>query len=60
MNALFDRFVSWKERKLSYYNLLKTVGYVFNYRDANDEESIKLEQLLTSQPIKDVLFKLQV
>ena len=47
-----------KERKLSYYNLLKTVGYVFNYRDANDEESIKLEQLLTSQPIKDVVVQI--
>lgn len=44
-----------KERDLSYENLLRTVGYVFNYRDVNDEESVKLEQLLSNEPIRDVV-----
>ena len=44
-----------KERGLSYENLLKTVGYAFDYRDVNDEESVKLEQLLSNEPIRDVV-----
>ena len=31
-----------KERDLSYENLLRTVGYVFNYRDVNDEEKCSI------------------
>ena len=44
-----------KERGLSYENLLKTVGYAFDYRDVNDEESVKLEQLLSNEPIREVV-----
>lgn len=47
-----------KERDLSYENLLRTVGYVFNYRDVNDEESVKLEQLLSNEPIREVVVQI--
>ncbi|HGW6357530.1 TPA: mannitol-1-phosphate 5-dehydrogenase, partial [Escherichia coli] len=35
-----------KERGLSYQNLLKTVAYVFNYKDPNDEQSTQLQVML--------------
>ena len=44
-----------KDRGLSYDNLLKTVGYVFDYRDVNDEESVKLGQMLAAQPVREVV-----
>lgn len=47
-----------KERGLSYENLLKTVGYVFDYRDVKDEESVKLGQLLSNEPIRDVVIQI--
>ena len=46
-----------KERDLSYENLLRTVGYVFNYRDVNDEESVRLGELLAKQSVKDVVIQ---
>lgn len=33
----------------------KTVGYVFDYRDVNDEESVKLGQMLAAQPVREVV-----
>lgn len=44
-----------KERGLAYDNLLKTVGYAFDYRDPSDEESVKLGQLLADQPVREVV-----
>ncbi|KXT83469.1 Mannitol-1-phosphate 5-dehydrogenase [Streptococcus sp. DD11] len=44
-----------KERGLAYDNLLKTVSYAFAYRDASDEESIKLGQILASQPAEEAV-----
>ena len=46
-----------KELGLSYENLLKTVGYVFDYRDVNDEESVRLGELLAKQSVKDVVIQ---
>lgn len=46
-----------KERGLSYENLLKTVGYAFDYRDVNDEESVRLGKLLAKQSVKDVVIQ---
>lgn len=46
-----------KELSLSYKNLLKTVGYAFDYRDVNDEESIRLGELLAKQSVKDVVIQ---
>lgn len=46
-----------KELSLSYKNLLKTVGYAFDYRDVNDEESIRLGELLAIQSVKDVVIQ---
>ena len=46
-----------KERGLSYENLLKTVGYAFDYRDVNDEESVRLGELLAKQSVKDVVIQ---
>ena len=46
-----------KERGLSYENLLKTVGYAFDYRDVNDEESVRLGELLAKQSVKEVVIQ---
>ena len=46
-----------KECGLSYENLLKTVGYAFDYRDVNDEESVRLGELLAKQSVKEVVIQ---
>lgn len=44
-----------KAHGLSYDNLLKTVAYVFKYQDANDEQSVKLQELLATKPLAEVI-----
>ncbi|EHJ53205.1 mannitol-1-phosphate 5-dehydrogenase [Streptococcus macacae] len=44
-----------KERHLSYDHLLRTVAYVFHYRDLNDEQSTQLQILLKEKPIETVV-----
>lgn len=44
-----------KERQLSYDNLLKTVAYVFQYKDETDEQSVQLQKLLQEKPLEDVI-----
>ena len=44
-----------KERGLAYDNLLKTVAYVFEYKDPNDQQSLELQELLTKKPLPEVI-----
>ncbi|HER5538336.1 TPA: mannitol-1-phosphate 5-dehydrogenase [Streptococcus pyogenes] len=44
-----------KERDLSYQNLLKTVAYVFNYKDPNDEQSTQLQVMLSDNDLEKVV-----
>lgn len=44
-----------KERQLSYQNLLKTIAFVFNYNDSNDEQSVRLQELLATKPLPEVV-----
>ncbi|MGT2831989.1 mannitol-1-phosphate 5-dehydrogenase [Streptococcus halotolerans] len=44
-----------RDRGLSYDNLLKTVAFVFNYKDDNDEQSVQLQQLLSEKSLRDVI-----
>lgn len=44
-----------KERQLSYQNLLKTIAFVFNYNDSNDEQSVQLQELLATKPLPEVV-----
>ena len=44
-----------RERQLSYDNLLKTVAYVFQYKDETDEQSVQLQKLLQEKPLEDVI-----
>ena len=44
-----------KERQLSYQNLLKTIAFVFNYNDSNDEQSVQLQKLLATKPLPEVV-----
>lgn len=44
-----------RDRGLSYENLLKTVAYVFHYKDSNDEQSVQLQKLLQEKPLEDVI-----
>lgn len=44
-----------KERQLSYQNLLKTIAFVFNYNDSNDEQSVQLQELLATKPLPEVI-----
>ncbi len=44
-----------KERSLSYENLLKTVAYVFNYKDSNDEQSVQLQVMLSENNLEKVV-----
>ncbi len=44
-----------KERQLSYQNLLKTIAFVFNYNDPNDEQSVQLQELLATKPLPEVV-----
>lgn len=44
-----------KERQLSYQNLLKTIAFVFNYNDSNDEQSVQLQELLVTKPLPEVV-----
>lgn len=46
-----------KDRGLDYSHLLQTVAYVFHYQDANDEQSLELQQLLAQEPLEDVIAK---
>ncbi|NYS49108.1 mannitol-1-phosphate 5-dehydrogenase [Streptococcus danieliae] len=43
------------ERKLSYQHLLETVAAVFAYRDPSDPQALELQELLASQPLKEVV-----
>ncbi|AWN18661.1 mannitol-1-phosphate 5-dehydrogenase [Streptococcus sobrinus] len=44
-----------KERGLAYDNLLKTVAYVFEYKDPNEQQSLELQELLTKKPLPEVI-----
>ncbi|MCY7193912.1 mannitol-1-phosphate 5-dehydrogenase [Streptococcus gallolyticus] len=44
-----------KERQLSYQNLLKTIAFVFNYNDSNDEQSVQLQELFATKPLPEVV-----
>lgn len=44
-----------KERQLSYQNLLKTIAFVFNYNDSNDEQSVQLQELLATKLLPEVV-----
>lgn len=44
-----------KERGLSYDALLSTVAYIFEYNDAEDEQSQELQKMLAEQPLNQVI-----
>ena len=44
-----------RERGLSYDNLLKTVAYVFDYKDDSDQQSVELQALLAQKPLAEVV-----
>lgn len=44
-----------RERGLSYDNLLKTVAYVFDYKDDSDQQSVELQSLLAQKPLAEVV-----
>ncbi|CAM4083115.1 mannitol-1-phosphate 5-dehydrogenase [Streptococcus penaeicida] len=44
-----------KERGLAYDNLLKTVAYVFKYKDAQDEQSNQLQLMLSENNLEKVV-----
>lgn len=44
-----------RERKLSCSNLLNTVGMIFHYDDPADEESVRLQKMLTERPVEEVI-----
>lgn len=44
-----------KERGLSYDALLATVAYIFEYNDAEDEQSQELQKMLAEQPLNQVI-----
>ncbi len=44
-----------KERQLPYANLLKTVAFVFTYKDSHDEQSLKLQSDLSQKPLIEVV-----
>jgi mannitol-1-phosphate 5-dehydrogenase len=44
-----------KERGLSYAALLETVGFIFNYDDPADDQSVQLKELLKTKPANEVI-----
>lgn len=40
---------------LSYENLSKTCAYILKFKDENDEQAVKLQQLLTKNTVKNVI-----
>ncbi|MFE0441515.1 mannitol-1-phosphate 5-dehydrogenase [Aerococcus sp. NPDC058936] len=44
-----------KERGLAYDALLETVAYIFEYNDADDEQSQELQKMLANQPLDQVI-----
>lgn len=44
-----------KERGLAYDALLETVAYIFEYSDADDEQSQELQKMLADQPLDQVI-----
>ncbi|GMR70539.1 mannitol-1-phosphate 5-dehydrogenase [Aerococcus viridans] len=44
-----------KERGLAYDALLGTVAYIFEYNDADDEQSQELQKMLANQPLDQVI-----
>lgn len=46
-----------KERGLTYDALLSTVAYIFEYNDAEDEQSQELQKMLADQPLDQVIQK---
>ncbi|HJH00821.1 mannitol-1-phosphate 5-dehydrogenase [Aerococcus urinaeequi] len=44
-----------KERGLTYDALLSTVAYIFEYNDAEDEQSQELQKMLAEQPLNQVI-----
>lgn len=44
-----------KERGLTYDALLATVAYIFEYNDAEDEQSQELQKMLAEQPLNQVI-----
>lgn len=43
------------ERNLNYNRLVETVGMAFRYDDPEDEESVRLQEMLDKKPIEDVI-----
>lgn len=44
-----------KERNLSYDALIATVAYIFEYNDADDEQSQQLQSMLAEKPLDEVI-----
>lgn len=44
-----------KERGLAYDALLETVAYIFEYSDADDEQSQELQKMLADQPLDHII-----
>jgi len=44
-----------KEHGLVYDALLEAVAYIFEYNDANDEQSQELQKMLANQPLDQVI-----
>ena len=42
-------------RNLSYENLLRVVGLIFNYKDDQDQQSVELQGLLKEKPVEEVV-----
>lgn len=43
------------ERGLDYTNLVDTVGMIFHYNDPEDDESVRLQEMLKEQPVEEVI-----
>ncbi|CCI85874.1 mannitol-1-phosphate 5-dehydrogenase [Lactobacillus pasteurii DSM 23907 = CRBIP 24.76] len=44
-----------KERNLGYQALMETVGKIYHFDEPNDSESVKLQEMLKSEPLKQVI-----
>lgn len=42
-------------RNLPHENLIDTVGMIFHYNDPEDEESVKLQEMLAEKPVQEVI-----
>ncbi|MDR0379806.1 MAG: mannitol-1-phosphate 5-dehydrogenase, partial [Candidatus Accumulibacter sp.] len=44
-----------RKRNLPYGTLLSTMAFVLSYDNADDEESVRLQSMLKTQPLEDVI-----